>query len=272
MNKLSYIFILLCIIIASWFVFDLSRYLPPDLIFQRGVKYESKDVQDRVAQELKKNDIPHRIRSDGFIEYREKDHKKVREIADKIKSKDSGHSNILPEIHVILDKCHELLLVNKFDEALAILNEGISKNKNTAILFNFRGLVWSFKGEVDKAIADYTAAIGLAPKYQEAYSNRAAAWARKDELKKAIEDYNLALNISPKDTSDIFYRGSTYSELGDYEKAFSDFKNAIKLDTKWAEESFKKESIIYSQSELSKSKLYLELEPLWVSWNRRIRN
>jgi hypothetical protein len=30
----------------------------------------------------------------------------------------------------------------------------------------------------------------------------------------------------------------------------------------WVEESFKKESIIYSQSELSKSKLYLELEPL----------
>ena len=30
----------------------------------------------------------------------------------------------------------------------------------------------------------------------------------------------------------------------------------------WVEESFRKESIIYSQSELSKSKLYLELEPL----------
>jgi hypothetical protein len=30
----------------------------------------------------------------------------------------------------------------------------------------------------------------------------------------------------------------------------------------WVEESFKKESILYSQSELSKSKLYLELEPL----------
>jgi hypothetical protein len=30
----------------------------------------------------------------------------------------------------------------------------------------------------------------------------------------------------------------------------------------WVEESFKKESIVYSQSELSKSKLYLELEPL----------
>ena len=238
MNKLFYLIIPLLIIVASWFIFDLSRYLPPDLIFHKGIKYESKDVQNRLAQELKKQDIPHRIRNDGFIEYRKKDDKKVKGIADKIHLEDSGNSVISPEIHEILDKSQELILANRYDEALDLLNRGISENNSVSILYNFRALIWSFKGEDDKAIVDYTSAINLAPKYREAYSNRAMAWARKGEFQKAIEDYNRALNIYSQDSSAIFYRGFAYSKLGDYERAFSDYKKVVKLDPKWAEESF----------------------------------
>ena len=167
-----------------------------------------------------------------------KDDKKVKGIADKIHLEDSGNSVISPEIHEILDKSRELILANRYDEALDLLNRGISENNSVSILYNFRALIWSFKGEDDKAIVDYTSAIDLAPKYHEAYSNRARAWARKGELKKAIEDYNCALNIYSQDSSARFYRGSAYSKLGDYERAFSDYKKVVKLDPKWAEESF----------------------------------
>ena len=91
MNKIFF-FIIPLSIIASWFIFDLSRYLPPDIIFQKGIKYESKDVQNRLAKELQDRNIPHRIRNDGIIDYRKKDDKKVKKIADKIYAETSGTS------------------------------------------------------------------------------------------------------------------------------------------------------------------------------------
>ncbi len=210
MNKIFFLIIPLSII-ASWFIFDLSRYLPPDLIFQKGIKYEPKDVQNRLAEELQDKNIPHRIRSDGFIDYRKKDDKKVKEIADKIYSETSGTSVDSPEVGEILEKCRKLIIERKYDEALDLLQDGISKYNNTAILFNFRALVWSYKGDDDKAIKDYTTAIDLAKNYYEAYTNRAMAWLRKNEYERAIEDFTLSININSRNAQSHFYRAVAYS-------------------------------------------------------------
>lgn len=218
---------------------DLSRYLPEDLIFHVATKYESEEDQNKLAQELIEKDIPHRIRNDGFIEYRKKDEKKVKEIADKIYSETSGTSVASPEVNKIIDKCQDLIVENKFDEALKLLNEGVSKYKNTAILYNFRALVWSFKGENDKAIVDYTSAIDLAKNYYEAYTNRAMAWLRKKEFEKAIQDFTLSINIYSRNAQAYFYRAVTFSELNQFKNALIDYKKAIKLNTNWAEGSFR---------------------------------
>lgn len=238
MNKLFYLIIPLLIIVASWFIFDLSRYLPPDFIFHKGIKYESKDIQNRLAQELKKQDIPHRIRNDGFIEYRKKDDKKVNKIADKIHLEDSGNSITSPEIDEILEKSRGLIIANQFDDALELFNKGISKYNKSSILYNNRALVWSFKGENDKAIADYTKAIELSPNDHAAYTNRAMAWSRKNEYERAIQDFTISIDLFFKDAQSHFYRAFAFSKLNQFQKALLDYKNAIKLDTKWAEGSF----------------------------------
>ena len=91
MSKLIFTLIVLTIIIASWFTFDLSRYLPPDIIFTQGIKYESAEVQKQIAKALKKQKIPFRINNEGFIEYRKKDFNVVNEIATQI------HITLSPE-------------------------------------------------------------------------------------------------------------------------------------------------------------------------------
>ena len=84
MNKLIFSIIPLLIIIFSWFIFDLSRYLPPDLIFSQGIKYESVEIQTRIVNTLKEEKIPFRIDNEGFIEYRKKDAERVKKIATEI--------------------------------------------------------------------------------------------------------------------------------------------------------------------------------------------
>jgi hypothetical protein len=84
MNKLFYSIVALLFIILSWFIFDLNRYLPPDLIFSQGIKYESTEVQKQIAITLKEKNIPFRINNEGFIEFRKKDDERVKKIAAQI--------------------------------------------------------------------------------------------------------------------------------------------------------------------------------------------
>ncbi len=84
MNKLLVLGAGVLIVVTSWYVLDMSKYLPPSLIYLQSLRYESQNVQKRIAGELKQRAIPHRIAEDGAIEYRKKDHQRIRKIADRI--------------------------------------------------------------------------------------------------------------------------------------------------------------------------------------------
>ncbi|MEI8186381.1 MAG: tetratricopeptide repeat protein [Chlorobiaceae bacterium] len=78
------------------------------------------------------------------------------------------------------------------------------------------------------AIADYTKALELNPKYVEAYLNRGLAKrsvgdaeGAKVDLKKSID-----LDPTPKDAAAYYYRALAKSALGDNDGALSDFKKA----------------------------------------------
>ena len=48
-------------------------------------------------------------------------------------------------------------------------------NPNYAESYNNRGAAYSAKGENERAIADFTKALGIAPQVAKTYHNRAAA-------------------------------------------------------------------------------------------------
>jgi tetratricopeptide (TPR) repeat protein len=61
-----------------------------------------------------------------------------------------------------------------------------------------RGNAWPSKGDLDKAITDYSEAIRIDPYYYWAYVNRGLAWHSKGEFTRAIADYDEAIRIDPK--------------------------------------------------------------------------
>jgi lipoprotein NlpI len=101
-----------------------------------------------------------------------------------------------------------------------------------------RGVEWAAKGEHDRAIADYGAAIRLNPKSADAFHNRGSAWANKGETDKAIADYDTAIRLDPAESSPYAGRAVEYSIKGDYARASADFDAAIKLDPKAASAFF----------------------------------
>jgi tetratricopeptide (TPR) repeat protein len=101
-----------------------------------------------------------------------------------------------------------------------------------------RGVEWAAKGDHNRAIADYDAALRLNPKSADAHHNRGSAWANKGETDKAIADYDAAIRLDPAESSPYAGRAVEYSIKGDYARASTDFDTAIKLDPKAASAFF----------------------------------
>src|SRR5258708_6164349 len=96
--------------------------------------------------------------------------------------------------------------------------------------YSNRGFAYRKKGELDRAIADYSQAISLDPKAAQYYYNRGVTYRSKGDVDRAIADYNQAITIDPK-SSDAFYnRGLAYRYKGDNDRALADFNQAISID------------------------------------------
>src|ERR1700693_5166228 len=78
------------------------------------------------------------------------------------------------------------------DKALADFTWAIRIDPKLAVAFSDRGLIWDLQGDYDRAICDFDEAIRVDPKYAKAHNNRGFTWLRKGELDKALSDLNEA--------------------------------------------------------------------------------
>ena len=103
-----------------------------------------------------------------------------------------------------------------------------------AIVYINRGGAYDYKGEYDRAIADFDKAIELNPKDGGAYINRGAVNYHKGEYDRAIADYTQAIKLDPKDAAVYTNRGIAYRRQGDFDRAIADYDKAIELNPKYA--------------------------------------
>ena len=73
----------------------------------------------------------------------------------------------------------------------------MSPNSVAFASYIHRGLAHNSRGELDKAIADYTEAMRIDPRHVEAYNNRSVAYMGKGQYDKAIADCNVAIRLEP---------------------------------------------------------------------------
>ncbi|MEO8606837.1 MAG: tetratricopeptide repeat protein [Chloroflexota bacterium] len=90
-------------------------------------------------------------------------------------------------------------------------------------------------GNLDKAIADYSEAIGQNPTYAEAYGNRGNVYFAKGDLDAALTDYNQVLQLDPTVALGYYNRGIARSYKGDVDGAIADYSEAIGLKPDYAE-------------------------------------
>jgi tetratricopeptide (TPR) repeat protein len=135
-------------------------------------------------------------------------------------------------------KDHDDCIKDSGDQAIAgctsIINDGSESVPNRFAAYSNRGVKWVAKGDIDRAIADFSEAIRLEPKLGVAYRNRGGAWSAKGDYDRAIADFNEVIRLDSKDILAYISRGDAYLAKKDYGRAITDYTEAIRLDPKLA--------------------------------------
>jgi tetratricopeptide (TPR) repeat protein len=122
----------------------------------------------------------------------------------------------------------------QLDKALNDWTAAIQLNPKSATANYNRGRDYGFTRDRDKAIRDYTTTIQLDPKYLRAYVNRANEYSQKREYKLAFRDATMAIQLNPKHANAYHNRGAYYGETGDFDKSIADFSEAIRFNPRSA--------------------------------------
>ena len=109
-------------------------------------------------------------------------------------------------------------------------NKGVSAARNRGMAYYGRGLGHAQKREYDTAIANFDAAIRLAPSYTPAFLNRGTSYINKGEYDRAIADFDQALKIDPDNALGYYFRGWAYSSKGNLDRAIEEYSEAIRLE------------------------------------------
>ena len=118
----------------------------------------------------------------------------------------------------------------KYDLALAEFTKAININPRYADAYNNRGNLYQQQGKPDLALSDYNKAININPRDAMAYLNRGILYYhQQQEPDLALSDYNKAIEINPQLALAYGFRGILYYSRQETEKAIGDFRQAAEL-------------------------------------------
>ena len=118
----------------------------------------------------------------------------------------------------------------RYDLAIADYSQAIKLDPKYIDAYLYRGLAYNAKGQYDLAIADYSKVIKSDPKNMVAYARRGDAYYNKKQYDQAIADYNQAIKLDPKYIDAYYKRGGVYKNQGSKNKAIDDFKKVLELN------------------------------------------
>jgi len=93
-----------------------------------------------------------------------------------------------------------------------------------------RGEIFSHRGDLQNAIAEFTKAIAVNPKKADYFLRRGLAYRDSAQLEKAIADFTMALPLDPNNPTIPFARGTAYFLNDDSKNAVADLTRAIALN------------------------------------------
>jgi tetratricopeptide (TPR) repeat protein len=137
--------------------------------------------------------------------------------------------NFPPAVDKLVSQGIALMTRRKWQAAIARFDEAIRAMPRAAAIYENRAACYQQLGKFERAIADYTRALQLAPELAPVvYENRAYCYKGLGELALALADFNHALELAPQRQNPLLLsRGRLLVDMGETKKAEQDFNKAL---------------------------------------------
>lgn len=149
--------------------------------------------------------------------------------------------------HLIKCECD----TGRLDQAISDFTQAIVFRPDE-YAYNNRGVSYYQKGELDKAIVDFSTIIEMNPTFDSGYYNRALAYKQASNYDKALADFSKAISLDP-DARVYDARGGVYRDKGDLDFAIADYNQALEIDHNFVEAYVNRAGVYLDKGEIDRS-------------------
>ena len=115
-------------------------------------------------------------------------------------------------LHACSDAQQDCIQDKDRDLQVRACTDIIRGDASAAWAYHNRANAYEAKGDYDRAIADYTEAIGVSGgRFVQAYGARGFVYGEKGDYDRAIADLTTAIEFYPQNNGAYFFRGFAYS-------------------------------------------------------------
>jgi len=123
-------------------------------------------------------------------------------------------------------------LEENYDEAIRLYTKAIKSEElkeNLILGYVRRGSCYEAKGQLDRALEDYTSAIKLESNNSYHFTARGIIYMKKGFWDRAIEDFTEAISLNPSNINAYKQRAIAYEKKGMTENAKEDLRKVMQL-------------------------------------------
>jgi tetratricopeptide (TPR) repeat protein len=117
-----------------------------------------------------------------------------------------------------------------YNGAIAAFTQAITLDPKFAPAYYFRGLGYALQQKTDEAIANYTHAIQLDPTFKDAFYNRGGLEGQQGNFDAADKDFTAVIALDPKYAPAYYNRGHVEYFQGNLDGAFDQINQGLALD------------------------------------------
>jgi tetratricopeptide (TPR) repeat protein len=122
----------------------------------------------------------------------------------------------------------DLIRQGDYDAAIEVFNTALAEYPDSFSILDRRAVAYHQKGEIEKALTDYTRMIALKPQNPDGWNSRGNLYHELGEYDKAIADFTQCIPLSPEGYGTYWSnRGISYYEKGDLDAALADLNKSI---------------------------------------------
>lgn len=120
--------------------------------------------------------------------------------------------------------------LKQHDKALADYNASIGIAPRDAATLENRGTVLESLNQPDAALVDYERALKIDPNRPKTHHHAAVIYFKKKKPAQALKNLDRVLALTPRDAAALNLRALVYGQLDEPEKALADYKRAMATD------------------------------------------